>query len=249
VTIPPDTAAELLNLHLATHTLFLPARHRELPDEAVAAIYERRLHYQRFGLTDAPSERDDKQQRSRFRRAMQTAGWLRLRGIGNAQGVKLTPRGYLTACCLAPGWAPWHVYPLLQLVAVLADAGLCHRDGGYVLENRILDSGTSDIGELTGLEDKMTPLIVLGLVEAMSDTVGRLGYRLTPAGRRQIDAGSILPPEDAPPYDASVADQYIADWTAATIARKSWLPSTTNDIAIPLSAGLWGSVQEGADGN
>jgi hypothetical protein len=74
-----------------------------------------------------------------------------------------------------------------------------------------------------------------GWLESASDTEGRIGYRVTPAGLSQrLPRATKLPG-----YDLYAGEEYDELFAGALAERDSWEVTDLSLVFIPLSAGRW----------
>ena len=175
---------------------------------------------------------------SRFSRTLSRVGLVNVRGVTQAQRLRLTPRGYDVAAEIVRGYTHSDSWSLLLLCAALGGPNECEVLG------RGLSYDLPDGYILARLEELACPLLVAGLLTSHSDTNGCIGYYVTNVGLTAIQAGRPPLPDPLPAYDSQAAELYSTLFLVRLAERESWTPQNQNEICIPSSAGTWHETAE-----
>lgn len=170
------------------------------------------------------------------------------RAKGKRIGVKLTPHGDDLARHMTAGYTAFASYWLLERIAQGGVSQCSCLWECAILGIKNYDELHGESAPLAALEHKALPLLACGWIHASTDTVGRIGYSLTPPGRSALAAGPLPEPGDLE-YDPEAGDLYDELWKPALEQRNTWLPSFPGLVHIPLSAGLWLTAEQWADRN
>lgn len=118
------------------------------------------------------------------------------------------------------------------------------REGAYVNAGHVWEGSMVDIQPtderfdqaVCGLRWRYLPAAVRGWATCMSDTLARMGFAITQAGRR-ADLASLSPSVSIPGKFAKTAGHaYFDGLDEMTIARREFVGES---VFIPLSAGRW----------
>ena len=236
-----DEATELLIALLArTDALWAPLRLNSHSRGLAAAVEERRAAYRRAGLPISGGGSDSQRKAaSRELAAARAAGYVAIRGRTRLT-AKLTDEADAYLRTLTAGYRIDQVRSLLELVQVLTDCG--QHNCGAVCEVDLLDkSSYSQVtsAEIGRLEQMAAPLLATGWLCTASDLKGRIGYSITPHGRRALATRWPQPPENLPEHcSCEVADAYDELLTVALVERDGWRAESSL-VVVPLSCGTW----------
>jgi hypothetical protein len=209
-----------------------------------AAIGQARQVFAANGLPiRAPRGSDAEQKRAeRMHDSLEEAGLVTFRREhGRRSHVKLADAvdwRLRRLCC----WSDWSEM-LVVMLAVAAHTAAAHTNAGFVGDWSLagLPLGAEPDGRAKSLmlqvEEAALPALVRGLLTSWSDIHGAVGYRLTDAGRRFLDAPPAAPDLSGIDYDTERNAQYIAALLSARAALRTISPA--RELAIPLGAGNW----------
>ncbi|MAT71181.1 MAG: hypothetical protein CMJ58_16845 [Planctomycetaceae bacterium] len=221
-----------------TDVLWTPLRFNDVGAEAAAAIVERRSQFRERGLLLAiGGAQADRQQARRVILKLEADGLLCLRGRGKKRSVCLTRRGDDFARSFCPTLRIDESWHLLERV------GRLHAEFGtakHLLEQDILGiRDWDDATPLLELEDLALPLLCAGLLDACGDTEGRVGYRVTNAGRKALLRMKPAPPIELPKPDANARKKFNELYVRGLDERRRWRSTRPSHVVIPASAGDW----------
>lgn len=226
----------LTTILAATDALWCPFRWYGVSDiDAHAATLERRIGFQVRGVPFVVS--GNASQRTEGERELQSLEADRLvvlHRAGKRIGASLTSKGDTIARAMTAGYTAQENYYLLAEIKQRLKSGVSNN--GFVLETEILEKSYADCkpADLSDLENGMLPLLVRGWVVSATDTQGRIGYGIGSPARKPA---SIELPDISDELTAQYDEQYLA----GLASRTQWKASTPSQVAVPLSAGLWGA--------
>jgi hypothetical protein len=169
------------------------------------------------------------------------AGWLVSVGSGKGRCCSLTLEGEQHIAPLVARQVVGEAEPWTALEAVAAFTAEGTVNAGFVCEVDCIgiDYDHPDVRKLLlRLEDAVLPLLVAGLLDSSSDSQGRIGYRLTPAGRDALADGKP-PLGKLPRVNNDLERVYASTLTNVVSDRDRW---TGGGVFVPLSAGCWPEV-------
>lgn len=246
--IPKNLVLALRDVLIVEEALWLPFRFTSSEDWHLpaVAIVERRRRWRAAGLPFVVGGEDAaRQSGARILAQLRRAGLLEVCGRGRHRGVRLTllgdwaARTMFCARTLPEAW-PWLV--AIERARVEISDGT---NAGFVNEWDVIEVGPRDERDLSGhdlcvdLDDAAGVLQRHDLAEAMTDTCGSVGYRVSDAGRAALEAGEPKPPDDLPAYRSDMADEFVELLTAEWRGRQNWRSEDGREVFVPLSAGMW----------
>ena len=234
---------ELIRQLVESEVATTPARAGDMRN--FTAIVERRADYQSFGVRCEVGGSG----------AERTAGWRSLvllhhrRFItrakrGGSQFAKLTAAGDAYARALVSWPQPRDVWATIELISALADLFGESTNAGFIGEWHIANVKPAMPDDkhreaILHLEECCRPFLARGLIESYNDVEGRLGYRLTPAGKEALAAGQPKKPKHLPAVDKELAAWAATAYYGGLENRRTWKGSRESHVAVPLSCGLW----------
>lgn len=236
-----DDKRLLIGIVAALEGLFTPYRTATHPSAALAAIVRRRSAYRSGAGLSWSIGGDDRNRQAGLRslKRLQSAGLVRLvRGRTDRRcGVVLRR---IDACLsLTPTKLASEVWHHLEHVAALDKRRGVSRNCGYVNERDVvgMSADSTDGALVQAFTDDAVALLIAGYLDTYCDTHGRIGWRVTDAGRQALKLGKPEP-DDLGEYDSALGDAYLDLVVAELRSRETW-SDDNNRVAIPLSAGLW----------
>lgn len=243
--MPTKPAKELLiRLTAELEALFEPHRYPTGDTSLAAEIFHRRAEYRTGGLPIVGGgSMAARKSHSRLLAELRKDG-LVTTTAGTRPGVLLTERGAWFAWSLSPHEPFAECLELLRRIERLTDSG--HHNDGHVLEVYLLDKPNyQNVAklDLIGIQCRLAIFLQLGWLTSSADIQHRVGYSLTPTGRKALEDG-FTPPAGLPKYNPADYQIYVDSFEAACRERGSWKPQRAGNLAIPLGAGSWGLPPE-----
>jgi hypothetical protein len=236
--------AELTDLAIETlsriDAVWTPCRFSSMTTKAVAAIYEQR-EADGVLVVGGGSVRD-RVSHHRMLASARAAGVLVVSGDARPL-VKLTAEAEASARSLCGLDSLFASFPLMA--SIDKAAARCGTNCGFVGEDDVLGKPYDQLQshDLVRLENKLLPLLVRGWLESDCDSEGRVGYRITEAGRAAVR------PKRAklPAFNQFCADEYDRLYSPTMDERNSLEPDRPGHLAIPLSCGCWGETETASE--
>jgi hypothetical protein len=230
----------LLEVLASTDALFSHHRWSASTAAVATAIAERRREFPAAGVPFVASgDAAQRKQAERDLADLQAAGLLvLLTSKSRRSGVRLTAVGDSYTRSLTGGYRLDEVHTLLELIDTVSRDGT---NAGFALEADIAgcNYGTkADSIALNTLEAQSLCLHAAGWLTTSSDTLGRIGFAITPARRSRMSDRPIMP-EGLPGFDNATSDLYDALLAERLRERDSWKPCEPSGVFIPLGAGSW----------
>ncbi|MCE9555920.1 MAG: hypothetical protein K8T91_21435 [Planctomycetes bacterium] len=230
--VSPAQARILVEVLGHVDALYIPVRRQRADSPSTAAaVEERRSAYRSAGLLFVG---DGTAEHREARTALVIAGAIVSTVSPQGPRLRLMPPGEQLVrelACTATIATAWRLLPLIDDIA----AG-----DQYAREDEILGLPHAHLltRQIATLENAALPLLVGGLLLSGSDDTGRVGYRLTAAGKVAIASGR---PSFAQGYSANkrLVGLYNRVFQEQLEARERWWPQRRTQIE-PLSAGCWG---------
>jgi len=228
----------LVSLLAKTDVLFAPFRQWE-PRNA-SAVVDRQIAYRTIGLPySAGGDPNERQRAKAAADALESEGKVIF--IRNQYGVRIGWRladreiWRLRHLCLLDG----EVELIRVMAAMLENFAVRHvrPNTGFVPEATL--AGTATKSNLLRIEEALTPGLVLGLVEAATDTQGRVFYAITTKGH-QFTTGWQRPSFTPPRYNAKRSKEAAVEYLRQSQIARRELESLRGDsghVVIPLAAG------------
>jgi hypothetical protein len=225
------TAWELvLRVFAYTTALWLPVRQRIGDSKAVgAALHQHRQAYQSQGVRfSVQGDAATRQAGWRSLRKLATDGLLTIHDHRfGGKGTKLTLSGWQCAAEIAP-----HPYlqDTLATLGRLAELSELSTIAPWVAETD-LEPGASDWGEdgwqeqAQIVEENLLLALASNWVLSLSDTCGRIVYRITDEGRRVLKNPPTLPDLPLPTLTRGTTEFYCEQFAAAWNDREQAAPT------------------------